>query len=205
MPSKKAKTIQERLRYWRRSVIRLSQGKLLEVLKPHLAKEDRIAVSTLSYYERRIEPRASFLAALKRAFPDLNLDWLLTGQGQPTLSLSQMQALSMQLPPPIPLTGLGLLAQSLVGTEKLKKELPEAAFAAVTAFLKEVNLSSSSVRKFTRLLLAPLHCEPEFLGRDLLIDKQVTTYTIAYIAAIRPLVGEWGLEDFVRRIAATGR
>ena len=83
-------TLRERLRYWRRIVMGLTQRELCEWLNQDKPKEERVPKTTLSNYERGTEPPASFIEALKRAFPDLNLNWLLLNEGEP----SQLQEIA---------------------------------------------------------------------------------------------------------------
>lgn len=84
-------SIQERLRYWREEIRGLSLRDLQEAVNARLPEEERVSLGTVSNYERppgpggsRAGPRAGYLAALKRAFPDLRIPWLLLGEGQPT-------------------------------------------------------------------------------------------------------------------------
>ncbi|MDX1578150.1 MAG: hypothetical protein R3266_06685 [Gemmatimonadota bacterium] len=83
-------TVQQRLRHWREAVEGLSLRELLRRVNEELPPEDRISLGTLSNYERssgdapRAGPRAAFLGALKRAFPELRLEWLIAGEGRPT-------------------------------------------------------------------------------------------------------------------------
>lgn len=59
---------------------------LADAVNQHLERGKPISISTLSNYEARgsaraSEPRVSFLAALGAAFPEFNINWLLTGVG----------------------------------------------------------------------------------------------------------------------------
>ncbi|MYA33911.1 MAG: hypothetical protein F4164_08170 [Gemmatimonadales bacterium] len=63
-----------------------------------LPEHARVSLGTLSNYEReaggssRAGPRAEFLAALKRAFPSLRLEWLILGDGEPTSLAERLAA-----------------------------------------------------------------------------------------------------------------
>ncbi|MCY3600736.1 MAG: hypothetical protein OXN85_12290 [Gemmatimonadetes bacterium] len=63
-----------------------------------LPEPARVSLGTLSNYERdagassRAGPRAEFLAALKRAFPPLRLEWLILGDGEPTTLAQRLAA-----------------------------------------------------------------------------------------------------------------
>lgn len=83
-------SVQERLRYFRESVEGLSLRAFRGLINAELPPGARVSLGTLSNYERAPEdgvgpgPRAEFLAALKRAFPQMRLEWLILGEGQPT-------------------------------------------------------------------------------------------------------------------------
>jgi hypothetical protein len=84
------RTLQERFGYWRQEVAGLSLRALQEAVNAHLTPGSQVSLGTVSNYEGGSEnepmpgPRAEFLVALKRAFPNLNLNWLLFGAGSPT-------------------------------------------------------------------------------------------------------------------------
>ena len=81
--------VQERFKYWRQDIAGVSQAQLCEEVNRHLPEESEVAVTTISNYERATEPRVSFLDAIKKAYPDLNLSWLISGSGEPQLSDEQ--------------------------------------------------------------------------------------------------------------------
>lgn len=83
-------SVQERLRYWRERVKALSIRKFRAAVNAELAAERQVSLGTVSNYERppRAErsavPRADYVAAVKAAFPEIRLAWLLTGEGEPS-------------------------------------------------------------------------------------------------------------------------
>lgn len=84
-------SLAERLRHWRQEIARLSLREMQEAVNAHLPEGDRVSLGTVSNYERvpeaggrRAGPRAEYVSALKRAFPELRLPWLLLGEGRPT-------------------------------------------------------------------------------------------------------------------------
>jgi hypothetical protein len=84
-------SVQERIAYWRGSVKRLSLRDFRDQVNAHLPEAGRVSLGTINNYERVPEgararggPRAEFLLALKAAFPEIRLDWLLLGKGEPT-------------------------------------------------------------------------------------------------------------------------
>ena len=89
-------TVQSRLKHFREAVLGLSLRELRERVNAELEAEDRLSLGTLSNYERpagerrRPGPRTEFLGALKRAFPDLRLEWLVLGEGQPTRTTERL-------------------------------------------------------------------------------------------------------------------
>jgi hypothetical protein len=92
MPRDKLETIQHRLRWWREERAGVSLRKLQELLNDVLPEEHRISFNTLANYERpepsgavKPGPRAEILAGLKTLYPDLRLEWLVTGEGPRTL------------------------------------------------------------------------------------------------------------------------
>lgn len=84
-------TVQERIRYWRDNVKHLSLREFQRAVNEWLPDGETVSLGTVSNYERtavdggsRGGPRSDFLAAMKRAFPELRLAWLVLGQGEPT-------------------------------------------------------------------------------------------------------------------------
>ena len=83
-------TVQERVRYWRSTIKGLSLREFRKLVNQQLPGAE-VSLGTVSNYEqvtsdsvRRGGPRASFAGAMKRAFPELRLAWLLLGEGEPT-------------------------------------------------------------------------------------------------------------------------
>ena len=84
-------TVQERLRYLRESVLGLSLREFRSAINAGLGDAEALSLGTISNYERpaddgtrRAGPRAEFLGALRRAFPQVRIDWVLFGEGRPT-------------------------------------------------------------------------------------------------------------------------
>ncbi len=85
-------TVQSRLKCWRAEIKGLSLRELQARVNAHLPATQALSLGTVSNYERPPEsgaaprpgPRAEFLVALRRAFPDLRIEWLLLGEGEPT-------------------------------------------------------------------------------------------------------------------------
>lgn len=85
-------TVQERIHHWRVSVKRISLRELRDIVNAHLPEPARVSLGTINNYERppttgssaRGGPRSEFILAFKRAFPELRLDWLVLGEGEPT-------------------------------------------------------------------------------------------------------------------------
>jgi transcriptional regulator with XRE-family HTH domain len=83
-------TVQERLRYYRESS-GLSLREFQAAINAELPDGDALSLGTISNYEkpsvegiRRPGPRVEFLTALKTAFPEIRLEWVMFGDGQPT-------------------------------------------------------------------------------------------------------------------------
>ncbi len=85
-------SVQSRLKHWRAEIKGLSLRELQARVNAHLPPAQALSLGTVSNYERAPEgaaparpgPRSEFLVALKRAFPDLRIEWLLLGEGEPT-------------------------------------------------------------------------------------------------------------------------
>lgn len=85
-------TVQERIRHWRISVKRMSLREFRDAVNRHLPESARLSLGTINNYERvpgkgvgaRGGPRSDFIEALKQAFPELRLDWLVCGVGEPS-------------------------------------------------------------------------------------------------------------------------
>lgn len=104
-------TIGDRLRRWRTEVRGLSLRELRDAVNEHLPPSRRVSLGTVSNYERSGEdgagPRASFVAALKAAFPELRLEWLLLGRGAPSAGGARALAAATDAPGPAAGEGLG--------------------------------------------------------------------------------------------------
>jgi len=91
-------TVQSRLQFFRKDVQGLSLRDFRGRVNAELPERARVSLGTLSNYEReaggspRAGPRAEFLAALKRAFPPLRLEWLILGDGEPTTIAERLAA-----------------------------------------------------------------------------------------------------------------
>ncbi|MDE2878856.1 hypothetical protein [Candidatus Palauibacter soopunensis] len=86
------------MRFFRKDVQGLSLRDFRSRVNAELSEHARVSLGTLSNYEReaggssRAGPRAEFLAALKRAFPRLRLEWLILGDGEPTTIAERLAA-----------------------------------------------------------------------------------------------------------------
>lgn len=188
-------SVHERLRFWRTEVVGVSQLGLCDVVNGYLSEAERVGVTTVSNYERTTEPRASFLAALKRVYPALSLNWLVTGEGRPLQS-------SVTAAP----AAEALLDDAAVahltdqpGMHRFRI-LPLPAACILTAFLDEVRQSvpdyqdeqSRAWRDFLQRLshffFEPFQSTRHFAALDVLSDGELTDYTLAVIGAVRPLV-----------------
>lgn len=91
-------SVQERLRHWREEVVRLSVREFHAAVNAHLEGEARVSLGTVSNHEqppgapRSTPPRADYLVAVQRAFPELRLDWLLLGEGGASATASRVAA-----------------------------------------------------------------------------------------------------------------
>jgi len=103
-------TVQDRLRFFRESVQGLSLRDFRVAVNACLPVEVALSLGTISNYERpsesgarRAGPRVEFLSALKEAFPEIRLEWLVLGTGQPTEiaeRLASPQGLEARTAPP---------------------------------------------------------------------------------------------------------
>lgn len=92
-------SVHERMRHFRETVKGLSLRELQARVNERLGEDEALSLGTISNYERppadgarRAGPRVEFLVALKRAFPDLRLEWLMFGEGQPTEMAERLAA-----------------------------------------------------------------------------------------------------------------
>jgi len=77
----------------------LSLRELQTAVNRRLGEDEALSLGTISNYERpaaggtrRAGPRVEFVVALKRAFPDLRVEWLMFGEGQPTRVAEHLSA-----------------------------------------------------------------------------------------------------------------
>jgi hypothetical protein len=189
-------TFHERLRWWRTQVVRVTQVALCETVNAALPESERVAVTTVSNYERSTEPRASFLGALKTSFPQLNVDWLVTGEGRPAVAdrgvAAAMERADGQQ---------GALAQlvQMPGMQRFRVVPHPAAYVLLT-FLEEVRLTVPEyqgdqsrawrdfLQRLSHMFFEPFQSPRHFVGREAITDQELTTYTLALVAALRPLV-----------------
>ncbi len=191
-------SVQARLKHWREEIAKLSQAQLCELVNGHLPKGKAVVVSTVSNYERTTEPRASFLAALKQAYPELNLDWLVSGEGKLVATEQEITEMLHTLQSQEGRSALGQLVQQ-PGLQRFRT-LPEPATHAVLAFLEEVRLSTPEYRKenqrpwreflqrFTSIFFEPLQAPRNFTTKEALSEHEITTYAVSLVATLRPLV-----------------
>ena len=92
-------TVQERLRHLREHVLGLSLRDLQSAINAELDASDALSLGTISNYERpgpdgtrRPGPRIEFLGALRAAFPQVRLEWVMFGEGQPTRTAERLAA-----------------------------------------------------------------------------------------------------------------
>ena len=200
--------VQERFKYWRQEIARVSQAQLCEEVNRHLPTESEVAVTTISNYERATEPRVSFLDALKKAYPDLNLGWLISGSGEPQLSDEQAAERLRNA-----VISLGDVAKARVEDDGRFGRLPLPARDALVAFFSDVRLSGPPYMDFNAMTLpsyapapeeetaweeftkhveeiffTPFQAADHFVPLERLSDEQLTNYTFTLILALRPLV-----------------
>ncbi len=192
-------TIHDRLKYWRHEVLGVSQSRLCETVNSHLPAEDRVAVTTVSNYERTTEPRGSFLAALKKAYPEINLEWLVAGQGK---LLASEQRTADALRQARAENGEGSAATTVMEQPGMQRfrGLAEPAVHVLVAFLEEVRQSNPEyqsensrawrdfLQRFSHFFFEPFQSTRHFSARQALSDDELTNYTLSLIAALRPLV-----------------
>jgi hypothetical protein len=188
-------SVHERLRFWRIELAKVSQAEMCSVVNHYLAEDERIAVTTVSNYERKTEPRASFLAALKQAYPALSLTWLVTGEGRP---LQGAEGGGPGEGGGFELAGAEVLAAQ-PGMHRFR-DLPPVAAHILLAFLEEVRISTGEyqgdhsrawrdfLQRFSHLFFEPFQSPRHFAAQETMSDSELTDYTLALVCAIRPLV-----------------
>lgn len=130
--------IGDRLRHWREDVKGLSLRELRDAVNGHLPPRRRVSLGTVSNYERsggdRAGPRAGFVAALKEAFPELRLEWLLLGRGGPTAVEASVAAAASDGAPGPMREGLG--GKVLAAYPDLELLSPEASALFLAALVR---------------------------------------------------------------------
>jgi len=191
-------TVHRRLKYWRAEVAKVSQADLCREVNRHLPADDRVAVTTVSNYERTTEPRASFLAALKTVYPSLSLEWFVSGEGRPLQGSGTTMSERANVA-----SGRGETAVSSLmdqpGMHRFRV-LPQPAAFILLAFLDEVRQSVPDyqgdqsrswrdfLQRFSHFFFEPFQSTRHFQAVDTMSDGELTNYTIALIGAVRPLV-----------------
>jgi hypothetical protein len=192
-------TIHDRLRQWRQEVLSVSQAKLCQAVNSHLPEADRVAVTTVSNYERTTEPRGSFLAALKRAYPEINLEWLIAGEGKVLVGEQRTAEALRHARTEEGHAEVTVPVMEQPGMQRFRG-LPEPAVHVLVAFLEEVRQSNPEYRsehsrtwrdflqRFSHFFFEPFQSTRHFSSRPSLSDDDLTNYTLSLIAALRPLV-----------------
>ena len=219
-------TVANRFQYWRRDVARVSLRQLSEAVNQHLVGKARVSVSTVNNYEvRDNEPKVSFLVALKNEYPDLNLDWLMFGEGDPSVTNEQAAELVQKRAS----RALGKLGRGGLSDVHGFGKLPLAARSALVSFFSDVRLSGppylehqdqpglrtsraaakreeSALAEFTAIidaiLFAPFDRRKHFVALEGLKDEEATSYTLMLIAALRPLVFTLRLRSDLKRLTS---
>jgi hypothetical protein len=90
-------TVHERLRHLRETVLGLSLRDFQAAINAELGDAEALSLGTVSNYERpgdpgkrRPGPRLEFLVALRSAYPQVRLDWVMFGEGQPTRTAERL-------------------------------------------------------------------------------------------------------------------
>jgi hypothetical protein len=202
-----------RFRHLRTGVLRVSLRELAADVNRHLNPADQVSVSTVNNYEGRggaegPEPRASFLAALKAAYPRVNLEWLILGKGQPLVSDSA----AVEFTQGRVLQALGRLSEQRLRGMRFGT-LPAPAREVVLQFIGNVRISGqpyatpdavrlpslappgpqeeawrSFVSALETILFAPFDQPAHFVKLEDLSAEERTAYVLTMVAALRPLV-----------------
>lgn len=199
--SSKLETLQGRLRHWREKVVKLTLREVWEAVNTHLPEGESISLATVNNYEapRHQPPRTSFLIALKKAFPDLNLEWLLFNTGEPRLS-QEAAGHFVAHHVPVEMGGVEAPLPDLTGYGKRFPSLTGAATWVVVSFLNEVRASdqrywsddsqewTALLRQIIRMVETPLTTPGPFVERNALSNSEVMTFALTMTAALRPLI-----------------
>lgn len=195
--SKTLDTLQDRFKYWRNHVARISLREVQEAVNKHLEKG--VSLPTVNNYEvaKRASPRTSFILALKRAFPDLNLEWLLLGDGEPRLS---QKAAGHFVAHHVPVDSSVERPLDLMSYANHFPSLTGAARWVAVSFLNEVKLSDQKywsndsqewkalLRQIVKMLEGPLKTPGPFVERKTLSNSEIMTFALTMTAALRPLI-----------------
>jgi hypothetical protein len=204
--------IASRLAYWRKTVLNVPLREIEERVNKHLEDGSKAKLSTIHGFETTVtksgktrpSPRAEWIAALKQAYPYLNLDWLLFGRGEPTIVAEEarkFEEMLSKLPEPS--------LWSRMPTYWLGQNLPTTAMLLVAVFLKEAETAAhlsygaacargeepglkptTLLRRLERkvgTLLEAGFDEKTFVSIENLSDAETTTYVMGILASIRLL------------------
>lgn len=214
-------TIQGRIRYWRESVLGLGSA---EELLSRLPGDDwkgwhknrrrggRPAKSSAWNYENpdHSPPPGDYLSALIHTFEDLNPTWLLTGEGEPSLSgearvrqwerefeaLADTDVDAKEFGQALLDEGSGGLVTALHerGVGYLRPE----ALLALTGMVSDAFpgdgdddhelMRRDLARDLVDMVAKPLRDSPHFVSKKELSGAEVTTFVLALVAALRPLL-----------------
>lgn len=190
--------VADRLEEWREEN-GLTYRDVQEAVNEELPKEARVgSASTIHKWERKQRrggQPAKFLIGLKRAYPYLNLSWLLFGEGNPFVGPDWEPGDGGEvLPTPA--------RDQKIPAARLREEIPEPAKRALLNFFEEVAFSDpvyyfgegeegrrriESLREMVvRQVVGP--GGDFFADLEELTDAEKTSYVYATLSALRPRV-----------------
>jgi hypothetical protein len=203
----------DRFAYVRKEVLRVPLRELTAAVNRHLPPRAQVSISTVNNYEGRgglkgREPRAGFLAALKHAYPQISLEWLVLGLGKAVETAGEQ----VQFRRLGALQALGRLSNELLSSDRFA-DLPQPARDVVLRFVTDVRTSGdpySTVDEITipslaapgpqetpwsdflavleGILRSPFDAPDHFATQHSLSEEETTVYALTMIAALRPLV-----------------
>ena len=177
MAPRKLETIHARLWHLRNRELGMTQKDFRKRVNAQLEKP--VSHGAVANYEakgraasersRVAEPRASYLAAIKKAFPYVRLEWLILGRGEPT-ELKEAMRLEIEEPERL----IGFLAETDSGVDQLTRH-KMSSFSKIDNVLDEYELPA--------------------VVRMALLGMIFEGYTAEFVAKMEELRESWVTDD----------
>lgn len=194
MNSKNLDGITRRFREWR-STMGLTLEEVQQAVNRYLPEERQVGRSTVNNYEARNPPPATFIAALKKAYPgEVDLKWFLFGEDVPDEDESSEGDLLYSVAGRETDEATATFGVAAGVVDEMATDLilsyPEYRFGdSVYQDLDEPSEKMANLYEaLGRIFSAPFEAPRHFVTLDEMTGSEVRNYAYALLGAVRPLM-----------------